>query len=42
MFIAFILYKGVKVMEYTILGFGVTLAILLTVDTIINMEKEGI
>lgn len=29
-------------MEYTVLGFGITLIILVAVDSIINMQKEVI
>ena len=29
-------------MEYTVLGFGITLIILLAVDSIISMQKEVI
>ncbi len=32
-------FKGDDEMEYTVLGFGITLIILLSVDAIIGMQK---
>ena len=37
--IAIVYFKGDDNMEYTVLGFGITLIILLSVDAIIGMQK---